>query len=59
MTVEYNERSYRGTSVSTDIVESAVRAFLEVVNRIESGRASGRGAAAERRSAASSTAATI
>jgi len=59
VTVEYNERSYRGTSVSTDIVESAVRAFLEVVNRIESGRASGRGPAAERRSAADSAAAAI
>ncbi len=32
-------RSYRGTSVTTDIVESGVRAFLEVVNRIESTRA--------------------
>jgi 2-isopropylmalate synthase len=36
--VEYNDRTYRGSSVSTNIVESAVRAFLEVINRIELGR---------------------
>jgi 2-isopropylmalate synthase len=39
VTVEHNDRAYRGTSVTTDIVESGVRAFLEVVNRIESTRA--------------------
>ena len=39
VTVEYNGRSYRGSSITTDIVESGVRAFLEVVNRIESLRA--------------------
>jgi 2-isopropylmalate synthase len=33
--VDYNQRSYRGASVSTDIVESSARAFLEVMNRIE------------------------
>src|ERR1700751_5877277 len=33
--VEYNHRTYRGASVSTNIVESATRAFLEVINRIE------------------------
>ena len=33
--VDHNSRSYRGTSATTDIVESATRAFLEVVNRIE------------------------
>jgi 2-isopropylmalate synthase len=33
--VEHSGRSYRGTSISTDIVESATRAFLEVINRIE------------------------
>jgi 2-isopropylmalate synthase len=33
--VEYGGRSYRGASVSTDIVEAATRAFLEVINRIE------------------------
>ena len=34
--VNYKDRSYRGASVTTDIVESATRAFLEVINRIES-----------------------
>jgi len=33
--VEHNERTYRGSSVSTNIVESSAQAFLEVVNRIE------------------------
>jgi 2-isopropylmalate synthase len=33
--VEYNLRTYRGSSVSTNIVESATQAFLEVINRIE------------------------
>ncbi|MGH8285579.1 MAG: 2-isopropylmalate synthase, partial [Steroidobacteraceae bacterium] len=33
--VEYNRRSYRGSSVSTNIVESSTKAFLEVLNRIE------------------------
>jgi len=48
VTVEHNGRSYRGSSVTTDIVESGVRAFLEVVNQIESTRASA--ARAEKRS---------
>jgi 2-isopropylmalate synthase len=38
ITVERNGRGYRGTSVSTDIVEAAAQAYLEVVNRIESTR---------------------
>jgi 2-isopropylmalate synthase len=33
--VESNGRTYRGSSVSTNIVESGTRAFLEVINRIE------------------------
>jgi hypothetical protein len=33
--VEYSDRSYRGSSVSTNIVESSTKAFLEVINRIE------------------------
>jgi 2-isopropylmalate synthase len=33
--VEYNQRTYRGSSVSKNIVESATQAFLEVINRIE------------------------
>lgn len=32
---EHDARSYRGTSVSTNIVEAACRALLEVMNRIE------------------------
>jgi 2-isopropylmalate synthase len=39
--VEYNERTYRGSSVSTDIVEASARAFLEVINRIELARKAG------------------
>jgi 2-isopropylmalate synthase len=34
VTVEYNDRSYRGHGASTDIVEAASRAYLEVTNRI-------------------------
>jgi 2-isopropylmalate synthase len=34
VTVEYNEQSYRGQAVSTDIVESSALAYLEVINRI-------------------------
>jgi 2-isopropylmalate synthase len=40
--VEYNRRSYRGASVSTNIVESGTRAFLEVINRIELAQAGAR-----------------
>ena len=39
--VEYDARTYRGSSVSTDIVESSARAFLEVINRIELAQRSG------------------
>jgi 2-isopropylmalate synthase len=41
VTVECDERTYRGSSVSTNIVESGARAFLEVINRIELSRGSG------------------
>jgi len=34
VTVEYNGHSYRGNGVSTDIVEAAARAYLEVINRV-------------------------
>lgn len=34
VTVEYNHQSFRGHAVSTDIVESAAFAYLEVINRI-------------------------
>jgi 2-isopropylmalate synthase len=37
--VEYQNRSYRGASASTDIVEAGTRALLEVINRIELTRA--------------------
>ena len=40
--VEYNRRSYRGSSLSTNIVESSSKAFLEVVNRIELSQAGAR-----------------
>ena len=40
--VEYNHKTYRGASVSTNIVESGTRAFLEVVNRIELAQAGAR-----------------
>jgi 2-isopropylmalate synthase len=40
--VDYNERSYRGSSVSTNIVESSTMAFLEVLNRIELAQTSSR-----------------
>jgi len=38
VTVDCDGRTYRGSSVSTNIVESGVRAFLDVVNRIELAR---------------------
>jgi len=50
--VEYNRRSYRGASVSTNIVESGTRAFLEVINRIELAQAGTR--TRDERAAASS-----
>jgi 2-isopropylmalate synthase len=34
VTVEYNGQSFRGNGVSTDIVEAAARAYLEVINRV-------------------------
>jgi 2-isopropylmalate synthase len=34
VTVEFDQQSYRGHAVSTDIVESAALAYLEVINRI-------------------------
>jgi hypothetical protein len=33
--VEHDGRSYRGSSLSTNIVEAASHALLEVINRIE------------------------
>jgi len=40
LTVEHNGRSYRGAGISTNILESAARAYLEVINRIEAIKAS-------------------
>jgi 2-isopropylmalate synthase len=34
VTVEYNQQSFRGHALSTDIVESSAVAYLEVINRI-------------------------
>ena len=34
VTVEYNQQSFRGHALSTDIIESAAMAYLEVINRI-------------------------
>jgi 2-isopropylmalate synthase len=45
--VEHNGRSYRGSSVSTNIIEAAGHALLEVINRIELSRLSGARAAAD------------
>jgi 2-isopropylmalate synthase len=40
LTVEHNGRSYRGAGISTNILESAARAYLEVIsNRIEATKA--------------------
>jgi 2-isopropylmalate synthase len=54
--VDSRGRSYRGSSVSTDIVESSARAFLEVINRIELAQKSGTMRAAARAGEASATA---
>ena len=48
--VEYEHRSYRGASASTDIVEAGTRALLEVINRIEITRAAAKPPVAQRRS---------
>ncbi len=39
LTVEYNGRTYRGAGISTNILESAARAYVEVINRIEATKA--------------------
>lgn len=38
LTVEHNGRTYRGAAVSTNILEAAAQAYLEVVNRIDTTR---------------------
>ncbi len=49
LTVEHNGRSYRGVGVSTNILEAAARAYLEVINRIEATKASAERNGADRR----------
>ena len=49
LTVEHNGRSYRGSGVSTNIIEAAARAYLEVINRIETTRATAERTGIERR----------
>ena len=44
LTVEHNGRSYRGVGFSTNILEAAAFAYLEVINRIESIRPTERSA---------------
>jgi 2-isopropylmalate synthase len=39
LTVEHNGRTYRGAGISTNILESAAQAYLEVINRIEATKA--------------------
>ena len=43
VTVEYNERTYRGSSLSTNIIESSARAFLDTINQITASQSSDRG----------------
>ena len=52
LTVEHNGRSYRGSGVSTNIIEAAARAYLEVINRIETTRATAERTGGERRTGA-------
>jgi 2-isopropylmalate synthase len=49
LTVEHNDRSYRGSGVSTNIIEAAARAYLEVINRIEATRQTAERTGVERR----------
>ena len=53
--VEYNQRTYRGSSVSTNIVESSTKAYLEVINRIEVSQAAGTRSREERAGAAAAS----
>jgi 2-isopropylmalate synthase len=49
LTVEHNGRSYRGSGVSTNIIEAAARSYLEVINRIEATRLTAERTGVERR----------
>jgi len=48
--IEHKGRTYRGAGISTNILEAAARAYLEVINRIEATRANADRHANERRS---------
>jgi 2-isopropylmalate synthase len=48
--VEHDGRTYRGAGISTNILESAARAYLEVINRIEASKANADRYRNERRS---------
>ena len=39
LTAEHNGRTYRGAGISTNILEAAARAYLEVINRLEAANA--------------------
>jgi 2-isopropylmalate synthase len=51
LTVEHNGRSYRGTGVSTNIIEAAARSYLEVVNRIDATRVTAERTGGDKRTA--------
>jgi 2-isopropylmalate synthase len=55
LTVEHGGRSYRGSGVSTNIIEAAARSYLEVINRIEATRSTAERAGVERRAVERST----
>ena len=55
LTVEHNGRSYRGSGVSTNIIEAAARSYLEVINRIETTRLTAERTGVERRTVDRST----
>ena len=46
--VEHDQRSYRGASISTNIIESSARAYVEVINRIQTTRSTVRPTHAQR-----------
>jgi 2-isopropylmalate synthase len=50
LTVEHDGRTYRGVGISTNILEAAARAYLEVINRIEAANATADRHGNERRS---------
>ena len=55
--VDYHGRSYRGSSLSTNIVEASCKALLEVINRIEQSQGGARAASQANNAALASAAA--